>query len=95
MLIILLFIGCHFVILLFGILSLFSAVKKNRKQLAFDIIVAVASFLITLFAIHLPEPEIGRADDYSALESSAEKLLTIEYKVQMDGENTWKRYKEP
>lgn len=95
MLVIIIGIVWQAVILLFGILSILAAVQKNRKQAVFDIIVAVVSFLITLFAIHLPEPEIGRADDYSVLEISAEKLLTIEYKVQMDGENTWKRYKEP
>ena len=41
MLVIIIGIGCQVVILLFGILSILSAVKKNRKQLAFDIIVAM------------------------------------------------------
>ncbi|MDD5999147.1 MAG: hypothetical protein PUC55_05570, partial [Lachnospiraceae bacterium] len=70
--------------------------KKAKKLLVIPIVAAVITMLISISSMEVPNPEIDHKADNSLITISAEKGLSIEYRV-LTGKNTdkWIKYKEP
>lgn len=78
-----------------AIVSFFGGLKKDKISAIGGFMSAAVAFLVSFTMIQIPEPEISRTNDYSAIVLDAEKPLSIKYKVRIDGVEEWKKYDKP
>lgn len=62
-----------------------------------NLFITVAVSVSAVISINVPDPEINRKSDYSAITISAQSLFGIKYQYSTDGEDSdeWKDYTEP